>query len=874
MSSNVWSSREFRYGLLASTSPLAVARRDFIITPIIASALVTTFGISQGLANVIAAIVFTAAVTGLQYLLTPKPPKPADGKAPLTQAIPPIFFGVGRRRVAGAYMLWDVGEVGTYRGYLFAVQAMLGHKAHAFNRLFLNDDIVSSRDGDGIVTGIQDATDDRYLFGAVTLQTRNGLATETAYSNAVSAFATSGLWTTNHRGDGTASLMAQLRPGSVKTHQHYFPSGIPRVSAELDMAVMWDFRDNAQDPDDEDTWEFSKNPAVAICWYLCFCKYGPRLDYREVILPVIDRWIEEADICDEAISLAAGGTEPRYETHGFANTQTDPVAILNAMLASCDGHLAQHGDGTWVLTVGKFREELVETVYDWDIAGSERHMEYLEEDRINRLVPKFCYPDTLYSEAITAYFESLDDQLLDGRVLSRDAAFEWVNSWTQARRLGKREWLRRQEKIHGSFVLRLSGVNAVYARWIRLATPNRVPAMNGKLIENKKVILALSQGGYRMEWIQHPDPVAIEAWTPATDEGAKPHVPPRPETVDESVPDIQTITVLEENGSVFARVVIQNVPSANYGISYRYRIKNTGAGIAGPYVDIEAVPTYDAGTQTFTFDTSPLPAGQRLDYSAAYISSSGTVGAYCADEEVLSGADGVAPKALISFAATGGYGQSPWTIVSDVDSHLDRVHVFLVPVGGTLDKNVHTRIVVPNVPDAHTTNYTYGDATIVNQFLNPTLATSSHMSGTNWVWSSTGGGRWTHTPGSASGLNQPFASGSIATPSGAVRRIGGTIGGRTAGTLAGRISGTTGQNGTAISANGAWRDEITAVSSETLAGFGPSSTFDGYLTGPIWTYLKTTDAAPQGIWDLYPFPANRSGVEGPGATPVTNVVIN
>jgi hypothetical protein len=31
--------------------------------------------------------------------------------------------------------------------------------------------------------------------------------------------------------------------------------------------------------------------------------------------------------------------------------------------------------------------------------------------------------------------------------------------------------------------------------------------------------------------------------------------------------------------------------------------------------------------------------------------------------------------------------------------------------------------------------------------------------------------------------------------------------------------------------------------------------------------------APQGIWDYYPFPATRSGVEGPGLPVVAGVVI-
>ncbi len=119
---------------------------DPILTPLFtslwASAGVTgsIFGVSTAsfLGSLTTAIVTTAVTTGLQMLLAPKPPKPEDGKVPLTQAMPPRIWVVGRTRLAGSYMLFEaVGST------LLSVQALAGHPITSVNRYWLHDDEVT-----------------------------------------------------------------------------------------------------------------------------------------------------------------------------------------------------------------------------------------------------------------------------------------------------------------------------------------------------------------------------------------------------------------------------------------------------------------------------------------------------------------------------------------------------------------------------------------------------------------------------------------------------------------------------------------------------------------------------------------------------------
>lgn len=174
---------------------------DPIFTPIFTALFTPIFGAGTALTTfavgAATAIATTALTVGLQLLLAPsvRTPKPEDGKVPKTQSIPYRWWGVGRTRVAGAYMLWEA------KGKrLFAVQGLVGHRIKAINRYFLHDDEVTIGSGN-IVNGLADG---RYGNGTVKLYSRLGANPETAYADVVAGIPES--WTNAHRGDGQASV--------------------------------------------------------------------------------------------------------------------------------------------------------------------------------------------------------------------------------------------------------------------------------------------------------------------------------------------------------------------------------------------------------------------------------------------------------------------------------------------------------------------------------------------------------------------------------------------------------------------------------------------------------------------------------------------
>lgn len=625
------------------------AHHDPIFTPLFAGLLgsfgsVTIIG-GVTVAGLASAIATTALSIGLQYLLAPKPPRPEDGKQPIMQAIPYRQWVVGRRRVSGAYMLWEAKGA-----KLYAVQAVAGHKVSAINRYWLHDDEVTL-DGSGNVAALADG---RYYGNLVQIYSRIGLPIETAYAPIVADLAADDVYTNDHRGDGQASVALVAKTPKAKHYSSRFPYGPPRLSVEVDGAYVWDYRIDSN-PDNPAAWVFSRNAALIMAWHQCFSEFGHRRDYQRAILPVLDMWIAEANVCDEDVALSGGGTEKRYLCDGFATAEHDPKVGTNAILASCDGWLCERGDGALLFVVGKFREEYCGVIKDRDITGYQLQHDVLFKDECNRLIPKITYPATDYTTTDTDFFEDTDAQLTAGRVLAQEADYGWCTQWRQGRRLGIRDWRRVREKMKGTLDVRLCGINAIYKRWNRLDTPLGLPSLNGAIVENRRSVLALTKGGFTMDFVKHPE--NIDAWNPATDEGQAPPIPPKPAIANIPTPVIESVIAQANSGVVYLAVAVDDPDKDDLSLSVRYRIKDTGGGVPSEWVE-QVYNDAAAVSGAITVNTNPVPSDKLLEVEAAFISARGKYGLWSTASEIFSTADPVAPGVATSVSATGGVGQA------------------------------------------------------------------------------------------------------------------------------------------------------------------------------------------------------------------------
>jgi hypothetical protein len=349
--------------------------------------------------------------------------------------------------------------------------------------------------------------------------------------------------------------------------------------------------------------------------------------------------------------------------------------------------MCERGDGALLFVAGKFREKYVATLTDADIVGHQVQYDVLPEDEINRLVPKFCFPATDYTTTDTDYFEDTAAQLVAGRVLSQDADLRWVQQWRQARRLGKREWLRAQAKKRGTLDVRLSGINAVYAPWIRLLAPKRLPGLDGKVVSNRKSILALTKGGFQIAFIQLPeDPSSIDAWDPLNDEGSAPPVPGKPVSEGIPVAVIDSVAVISNGTSTYLHINIIDPNRDDLTVVVRYRMAAVGSGNPGGWIE-QRFPDAVPNAGLISIDTNTVTSNAILDVEANFIGADDSYGEDWSDtESVATTLDNTPPQALLSFSAGDGTGQFVANFGTENDGHLATVAIYKVASGGTLDR--------------------------------------------------------------------------------------------------------------------------------------------------------------------------------------------
>src|SRR5690606_33360943 len=146
-------------------------------------------------------------------------------------------------------------------------------------------------------------------------------------------------WTSDHRLRGIAYAAVSARWDSDLFAQE------PNVEIEFDGAKVYDPRDNSQDLSDPSTWKFSDNAILCAAHYL---RGMPKIDGNGNLRRLFGMnsrdaridWSEiasEANICDETVNLAEGGTQKRYTANGVIFADTEPEEGIRSLLTACAG---------------------------------------------------------------------------------------------------------------------------------------------------------------------------------------------------------------------------------------------------------------------------------------------------------------------------------------------------------------------------------------------------------------------------------------------------------------------------------------------------------------------------------------------------------
>ena len=286
----------------------------------------------------------TLGLSGLSMILAPKgalsPLASLTGRSQMVkQPVTSHKIVYGRQKVSGSIVFI---ETSTKSQYLHLIVAIAGNELNAISKVFINDKELTL-DSNGFVTAPE-----QFVNKAI-IKTKLGTATQ-EHLDISSLGAPS--WSSTSTLNGIAFIYARLEYDTDA-----FPNGIPNISAIVEGKKLFDPRDS--------TTSYSKNSALVLRDYLTNSDYGVGASSDEIDDA---SFIAAANVCDENVSLAAGGTEKRYESHGVVDTKNQPKQIIEEMLSAMAGTLTYSG-GKFYVKAGAYSAPS-DTLTEDDLRGT------------------------------------------------------------------------------------------------------------------------------------------------------------------------------------------------------------------------------------------------------------------------------------------------------------------------------------------------------------------------------------------------------------------------------------------------------------------------------------------------------------------------
>lgn len=412
-----------------------------------------------GLGTVGTAVLQIGVAVGLGFVANRLAPKP---KAASSQAQQGRRVGLqiatdiprqaifGTTAAAGSLVYWQLSGANNSR--LHMVIALADHECDGLDGVWVNGKL-KSIDGSGNVDGFGSKLRVTFYSGS---STQNADADLIATSN--------GRWTANERGRGVCYVVVR-----IDYDETLFPD-IPQMEFVVRGAKLYDPR--------SETTAYTANPAVVL-WNVLrgFQVGGVPLIGMNVPATAIrsDDFTAAANACDEAITLAASGTEPRYRCGiRFEATETNRD-IVETLLASMAGELIETG-GIYRMMAG-VAQSTVAALTDADLIVDRPFIASPRRPRsqlVNAVFGSYSAPDRAYAMVPLPNRTSSVDEAEDGGIrLSKTLDLEAVNSRTQAQRIMEieRKRARRQLTVSGTF--RARRCNLEPGDWITLTSTRR-----------------------------------------------------------------------------------------------------------------------------------------------------------------------------------------------------------------------------------------------------------------------------------------------------------------------------------------------------------------------------------------------------------------
>ena len=260
----------------------------FIVTAVTAIAGAISGVLAAG--GIGAALLRIGGTLLLSYAAQALMPKPQTTMQPRTvtirEPVVPRDLVYGRTRKGGVIVF--LHSSGSDNKFLDLVIVLATHRVKSIGAIYFEGEVAVNAAG----------TAKGRWAGKVLVEKKLGTASQTAFAGLKSALPDK--WTENHRLRGCAAIRLRLT-----YDQDAFPGGIPNITVDIEG------KDDIWDPRTQ-TAGYSENPALCLADYMANSTWsiGARIGQPDGIDEM--SLVEAANICDETVPLAGGGSEPRY----------------------------------------------------------------------------------------------------------------------------------------------------------------------------------------------------------------------------------------------------------------------------------------------------------------------------------------------------------------------------------------------------------------------------------------------------------------------------------------------------------------------------------------------------------------------------------
>jgi hypothetical protein len=323
----------------------------------------------------------------------------------------------GETRLGGNVVF--IETTGAKNETMYTAIAVAGCELTSLRNVYANDEVMSiSNQGTYYTTtykGSGSAVELAWFPGSDT-QAANALFTGTAAAN--------------YQFKGIAVLATKL-----VYDQDVFPNGIPNFTVKVRGRAVYDPRSAST--------AYSSNAALCIRDYLTNTTFGLGATVDE-----IDdvSFAAAANICDQDVNLAAGGTEKRYTINGTFLTSEAPKDVLQKMLTACGGKLSYVG-GKWVLKVAAWQSPTITLTENEIVSEVTMQASQSRRDIFNAVKGIYSEPEALYQPTSFPPITNGTYEAEDGEQIWKDVNFPFTTSAATCQRLAKIELEKARQQI-------------------------------------------------------------------------------------------------------------------------------------------------------------------------------------------------------------------------------------------------------------------------------------------------------------------------------------------------------------------------------------------------------------------------------------------